>query len=200
MRKPPVTTILLDYGGVIAEEGFQNGLRGMAREQGIDETLMMDVARLAVYDTGFILGNGDEAVFWGVMREGTGLQGDNDDMTRRVLDGFILRDWVIERVRQWRQQGVFVGILSDQCHWLDRLNARDNFFAEFDYVYNSYYGGKGKRDPTLFNDIATELQREPHSIVLVDDMQSNIDRARAAGWQGVFYADDSALDEVSNRL
>lgn len=195
MSNQTIRAVLLDYGGVIAEEGFRNGLFDLAREQGIDPKTMHEVAKVAVYETGFILGWGSEATFWSVMRERTGLEGSDATLTRRILDGFILRPWVIEHVRRWRAQGVIAGILSDQSHWLDELDARDHFFAEFDHVFNSYHLGKGKRDPTLFDDIAKRLALAPAGILFIDDLQGNIERAQAAGWQTI-CSDDKASFEA----
>lgn len=181
--------MLFDYGGVIADEGFQNGLRAMSHEQGIDVNTMMNVARSAVYDSGFILGWGTEEQFWNWMREGSGLQGSDTELTKRILEGFILRDWMIELVQQLNAQGYITGILSDQSHWLDWLNERDRFFQFFDPVFNSYHMGKGKRDPGLFYELSEQLALSPNEILLVDDMKSNVERAQAAGWQAIHYVD-----------
>ena len=181
--------MLFDYGGVIADEGFQNGLRAMSHEQGIDVNTMMNVARSAVYDSGFILGWGTEEQFWNWMREGSGLQGSDTELTKRILEGFILRDWMIELVQQLQAQGYITGILSDQSHWLDWLNERDRFFRFFDPVFNSYHMGKGKRDPGLFYELSEQLALSPNEILLVDDMKSNVERAQAAGWQAIHYVD-----------
>ena len=200
MSNQSIKAVLLDYGGVIADEGFQNGLRAMAREQGLDTDTMMNVARQAVYESGFILGWGTEDEFWAFMREGTGLRGSDAELTKRILDGFILRPWMIERVRQWRAQGYITGILSDQCHWLDWLNERDRFFQYFDHVFNSYHMGKGKRDPGLFYDIAGKLQLAPAGILLVDDIRNNVERAQAAGWQAIYYVDKVSFLEMIEEL
>jgi putative hydrolase of the HAD superfamily len=189
MPNNSIKTVLFDYGGVIAEEGFQNGLRAMSHEQGIDVNTMMNVARSAVYDSGFILGWGTEEQFWNWMREGSGLQGSDTELTKRILDGFILRDWMIDLVQQLKAQGYITGILSDQSHWLDWLNERDQFFRFFDPVFNSYHMGKGKRDPGLFYELSEQLVLSPSEILLVDDMKSNVERAQAAGWQAIHYVD-----------
>lgn len=181
--------MLFDYGGVIADEGFQNGLRAMSYEQGIDVNTMMNVARSAVYDSGFILGWGTEEQFWNWMREGSGLQGSDTELTKRILEGFILRDWMIDLVQQLKAQGYITGILSDQSHWLDWLSERDQFFRFFDPVFNSYHMGKGKRDPGLFYELSEQLALSPNEILLVDDMKSNVERAQAAGWQAIHYVD-----------
>jgi len=200
MSKQSIRAVLLDYGGVIAEEGFRNELAAMAREQGLDAGAVMGVARREVYESGFVLGRGTEAAFWAAMRAGAGLEGSDAELTSRVLDAFILRPWMIERVRQWRAKGVITGILSDQMHWLDWLDARDHFFRYFDHVYNSYHLGKGKRDPTLFFDIAGQLALPPAGILFVDDLQSNVERAQAAGWQAIHYVDRVSFEEGIGEL
>ena len=191
-----VKAVLLDYGGVIADEGFQDGLRAMAREQGLDEGTMMNVARNAVYDSGFVLGEGTENEFWTCMREGVGLKGTDAELTKRILAGFVLRPWMVERVRQLNAQGVITGILSDQTHWLDWLNERDHFFEFFDHVFNSYHMGKGKRDPGLFDDVTKQLALSPSEILFVDDMKGNVTRAQAAGWKTILYVDKALLLEM----
>jgi putative hydrolase of the HAD superfamily len=201
MSKPLIKAVLLDYGGIIADEGFQNGLRAMARGQGLDPEAMMNVARDAVYDSGFVLGQGTEQEFWAMMREGSGLKGSDAELTQRVLEGFVLRPWMIELVQQWRAKGCITAILSDQTHWLDWLNERDHFFGYFDHVFNSYYMGKGKRDPSLFFDIADQLALAPAEILFLDDMKSNTTRAQDAGWQTIFYVDkESCLAKVDELL
>jgi putative hydrolase of the HAD superfamily len=200
MPEQSIRAVLLDYGGVIAEEGLRNELAAMAREQGLDTGAVMNVARRAVYETGFVLGWGTEDAFWASMREGCGLRGSDAELTRRVMDAFLLRPWIIERVRQWRAQGYITGILSDQMHWLDLLDERDHFFGYFDHVFNSYHLGKGKRDPTLFHDIAERLALAPAGILFVDDLNSNVERARTAGWHAVLYEDRASFEAAIERL
>ena len=60
--------ILFDYGGVLADEGFHNGLVALANEQGLDATAMLNEGKKAVYDSGFVLGQGSAADFWALMR------------------------------------------------------------------------------------------------------------------------------------
>lgn len=193
MSDPSITTVFFDYGGVIADEGFQNGLRGLAREQGLNGEAMLQVAKAAIYDSGFILGWGTEGEFWRLMRLGSGLRGSDDDLRDRVLRGFLLRPWMIDRVQRLRARGLITGILSDQTHWLDWLNEREAFFHHFDHVFNSYHLGKGKRDTELFQDIAAQLALSPGEILFIDDMKSNVERARAAGWRAIRYLDKASF-------
>ena len=187
--KSTIKAILFDFGGVLAEEGFHNGLVDLAREQGLDPVWLPEQGMRAVYDTGFVLGHGTAADFWALLRERTGLDGEDADLTQRILAGFVVRPWIIKLVRGLRDRGYVTGVLSDQTNWLDKLNQRTEFYSAFDHIYNSYYLGKGKQDPSLFEDIANDLRLAPNTILFVDDDKGNIDRARACGWLTLQFID-----------
>ena len=189
----PIKAILFDFGGVLAEEGFRNGLQALAREQGLDVYGMPRAAMQAVYDSGFVLGRGSAADFWTLLRQRTGLQGDDETLSRRILDGFVIRPAMIALVRQLREAGYVTGILSDQTRWLDELDRKYHFYREFDRIYNSSYLGKGKRDPSLFTDVAADLGLAPGEILFVDDDAGNVARAREAGMQAIVFSDQVQL-------
>jgi putative hydrolase of the HAD superfamily len=155
----------------------------------------------AVYDSGFVTGAGNESAFWALLRRRTGLRGDDAGLTARILDGFVVRPWMLELVRQLRARGYLTGILSDHTDWLDRLDARYRFYQYFDRVYNSFYLGKGKRDSRLFADVAADLALPPAAILFIDDMGGNVARARGAGLQAIQFVDrDSFVSALENRL
>jgi putative hydrolase of the HAD superfamily len=189
----PIKAILFDFGGVLAEEGFRNGLLALAREQGLDVYGMPRAAMQAVYESGFVLGRGGANDFWALLRRWTGLRGNDEDLTRRILDGFVVRTEMIALVRQLRSAGYLTGILSDQTRWLDTLDSKYHFFREFDRIYNSSYLGKGKRDPSLFNDVSVDLGLPSGAILFVDDDAGNVARAREAGLQAIVFSDQAQL-------
>jgi len=189
MSSNKISVVLFDYGGVLADEGFRNGLVALAEEQDLDAAAMPAEGMKAVYDSGFVLGRGTAADFWALMRERTGLQGDDDVLTDRILSGFIIRPWIIEQVQQLHEQGYVTGILSDQTDWLDSLNKKYPFYDAFDHVFNSYYRGKGKQNPSLFTDVATELGISPAEILFIDDDAGNVVRARDMGMQALQFVD-----------
>ena len=182
-----IKAILFDYGGVLADEGFRNGLKALAREQGLDVSQMPQQGMRAVYDSGFVLGRGTAADFWALLRQRTGLQGEYETLTQRILEGFVIRPWMLELVTSLKARGYVTGILSDQTDWLDRLDQRDPFYSRFDHIFNSFYLGKGKQEPTLFLDIAARLGLESAEILLIDDDRGNVERAQECGYQVVQY-------------
>lgn len=195
-----VKAVLFDYGGVLADEGFSNGLEALAQEQNLAVDDMTAEGMQAVYDTGFVLGKGSESDFWSLLRERTGLSGDDATLTARCFDGFNLRPWMLDLVTQLRSQGYITGILSDQTHWLDKLDARDDFYKHFDHIYNSYYRGKGKRDPSHFSDVAAELGLAPAEILFVDDSAEHVVTAESAGMQAIQYVDRESFMEALGKV
>lgn len=182
-----IRAVLFDFGGVLAEEGFGQGLESLAKEQRLAVDDMTLQGMDAVYDSGFVVGSGSASGFWSMLRARTGLRGDDTDLTARILDGFVIRPWMLELVERLRGQGYVTGILSDQTDWLDWLDARYHFYDRFDRVYNSYYLGKGKRDPSLFGEVADDLGLPPPKILFIDDNRGNVERAKAAGLQAIRY-------------
>jgi putative hydrolase of the HAD superfamily len=184
-----IQAVLFDFGGVLAEEGFSHVLESLAEQQGLQVQDMTAAGARAVYDSGFVLGRATESEFWSLLRQRTGLRGDDAALTAKILSGFTVRPWMRELVQRLGAQGYVTGILSDQTDWLDRLDSRQHFYRLFDRIYNSYYLGKGKRDPSLFSDVAADLGLPPASILFVDDSAGNVARAAAAGMQTIQYVD-----------
>jgi len=176
-----IRAVLFDFGGVIAEEGFQNGLRHLAETRQLDPDEVMDAGREAVHDSGYVTGTGSEADFWDLLRQRTGITGDDGYLTGEILNRFIIRPWMIEYVRRLHAAGFITAILSDQTDWLERLDKRFHFTDDFDRVFNSYRIGKSKRDPTLFNDVITTLDIIPGEALFIDDDAGHVKRAREQG-------------------
>jgi putative hydrolase of the HAD superfamily len=180
--------VLFDYGGVLSAEGWKKGLRVIAEANGLDADSLIQTAADTIYDTGYITGKASQEDFWNKLKTRTGIKGDSNSFLCELMSRFILDQRMIDLAKRLKAGGVTIGILSDQTDWLDQLNARDDFFKYFDHVFNSYHYGKGKRDATLFDDIAALLKTPPEKILFIDDDPGNVGRARLKGWQACLYA------------
>lgn len=193
--------ILFDYGGVLAEEGFREGLMVIARSNGLSPQVFFELASSAVYESGYIVGTAEEDSYWDLLRQRSGIRQSDADLRKEILERFILRPWMLEIVRSLRQSGYLVGILSDQTQWLDDLDRRDHFFAEFNFVFNSYHLGRGKKDPRLFDEVVATLEVLPSEILFIDDNDGHIERARSKGLQTILFQDkDSFLREIERLI
>jgi putative hydrolase of the HAD superfamily len=182
-----IDIVLFDFGGVIAEEGFKQGLAAVARANGVDEGAFVQAAFDTIYSTGYVLGKAPESEFWDALRRETGVRGDDASLRNEIFSRFILRDWMIDLVNKLKANDIKVGILSDQTDLLEELDKKYDFFRLFNYVFSSYHLGKGKRDSSLFDDVAQAVNARPDRILFIDDDPGHVDRARQKGWKAMLY-------------
>lgn len=195
-----IDVVLFDFGGVLAEEGFRNGLSAIAKANNLDEKGFIQKAYDIVYSSGYVLGKAPERIFWDELRQETGLRGEDAAFKKEIISRFVIRDWMIGLVKKLKAGGITTGILSDQTDILDLLNKRDNFFRWFDHIFNSYHSGKSKKDVTLFDDIAKTLGAEQAGILFIDDDAGNVERARHKGWKAIHYTDKESFQKEFERV
>ncbi|MDF1577619.1 MAG: HAD family phosphatase [Desulfurivibrionaceae bacterium] len=182
---------LFDYGGVLAEEGFAAGLKAIAVANDLAPELFFHRATEIIYDCGYVTGKGTADDYWRLVRREFPLREDGDQLTGAILDRFVLRPGMIAKVRAIKMRGMGAAILSDQTDWLDILDRRDNFLAEFDPILNSYYLGATKRDPATFIEAARIIGVPPEHILFIDDNPGHIDRAAGLGLQTHLFTSES---------
>jgi putative hydrolase of the HAD superfamily len=182
-----IKAVICDFGGVLAEEGFKQGLKAIAKEKGLDPEDFYEVAGELVYQMGYVMGSSDEHSYWDAVREKTGVRGDDKEFREEILKRFKLRPDLMEVVEKIRSSGLIVAILSDQTNWLDELDQRTPFHHHFDYVFNSFHLEKTKRDPSIFRDICAVLGIQPEEGLFVDDNLENIERAASQGLRTIHF-------------
>jgi putative hydrolase of the HAD superfamily len=189
---------LFDFGGVIADEGFRNGLYEIARLNGLDEDDFADTTRKIIHDTGYITGRADEALFWETLREQTGIRGGDSSLRGIILRGFTLRKWMLRVIEELGSRGIRLAILSDQTNWLDELEEKLRFFHLFERVFNSYHVGRTKLEKQIFLDVLDIMNLAPGDVLFVDDTQGHVRRARETGLKAIHYrGKDDFLERLS---
>jgi putative hydrolase of the HAD superfamily len=187
MKKCVFRAALFDFGGVIADEGFKNGLREIARANGLPMEEFEETAREAIHETGYITGTGTEASFWEILRNRTGIRGGDDELRSTILEGFTVREWMIEVIAALRSKGIRLAVLSDQTDWLDELDCRTGFSRYFEQVFNSYRLGRTKREKGLFLHVLSVMHLVPGEVLFVDDTQGHVRRAAEVGLYAIYY-------------
>ena len=182
-----INTVLFDFGGVIAEEGFREGLYSIAHRANLPQHQFFSLATQLIYDTGYVIGKATEAQYWQEIRKTCKVDFSDEEMRNEILSRFILRRWMLDYVLFLRNLGHHTSILSDQTQWLTELNTKLDFFKYFDSVFNSYYLGISKRDPETFAIIADQIQTPTEQIVFIDDNEGNVQRAKSTGYEGIYY-------------
>ncbi len=188
-----IRAVLFDFGGVLAEEGFREGLKALGQERGLDPERFYQTASELVYSTGFIIGRCDEQAYWEAVRRETGIRGTDRHFREKILKRFTLRPEMLALADAKRGSGLIVAILSDQTNWLDELNEGAPFIQHFNRVFNSFHVGKTKRDPSVYLDVCRELGVEAKETLFVDDNPDNVERASRAGLHTILCKDPVEL-------
>lgn len=200
MNDCPLDAVLLDFGGVVAEEGFAAGLKALARREGRDEREIWQAGLAAVWDSGYVTGGADEAAFWRLFKRRTGIEGDENAWREEIFTLFAVRPWMRDLAERFRAMGIVTAILSDQTDWLARLDGRQRFFRHFDKVYNSYDHGVTKLEQGFFLLALCDLGCKPERALFVDDNPGNVERARALGMHAIHYTDREAFEQDLARI
>lgn len=182
-----IDALLLDFGGVLAEEGFQQGLAAIGRLSGVDPETMVHAGFDLVHRTGYVVGQAEEGTFWNALRAEAGARGSDETLRREILTRFTLRPWMLELADGLKDAGLILGILSDQTQWLDELDDRDGVFQHVHWVFNSFHTGLSKRDPAAFDHAVRCLGTDPDRILFVDDHVGNVERAAKQGLKSLLY-------------
>lgn len=192
-----IDSVLFDFGGVVAEKGFEGGLHAIAVRHGLDGSDFYTLALDCIHTTGYLTGHSEERVFWQEIRNKTGISDDDAILRNEILSRFILRPWMCDIVKELRGSGIGVAILSDQTNWLDELDERHEFFTLFDVVYNSYHLGKSKADPSHFTDTIYRLGSTPEKLLFIDDTAAHCETARKAGIHAIHFTErESFIKEI----
>ncbi len=192
--------IFFDFGGVIAEEGFRDGLMGIAIHEGLEPERFFEFATKAIYESGYVIGKASERQYWSVVRETTGASMTDLEMRSRILRSFVLRPEMTRIVTVLRAKNLFVSLLTDQTNWLDELDAKSHFCGFFDAVFNSYHLGKAKRDASMFLDVASTLGIPTKECLFIDDNHGNVVRASEAGYETILFQGVKPLTETLSEM
>lgn len=182
-----IKAVIFDFGGVLAEEGFREGLKSIGIKNRLNPDEFFKMCEDIIYETGYVTGLTDEHRYWNVVRERTGIKGSDKELREEILERFILRPAMLEYARKIKASGFVVAILSDQTNWLDEINERTPFYNIFDFIFNSYKIKKSKRAPSVFREACSEIGVAPSEALFIDDNIRNIHAAQAESLQTVHY-------------
>lgn len=190
-----IKVVLFDFGGVLAEEGFYEGLLAIGMKNGLDPEAFFRTVDSLIYGTGYLVGLSDEASFWSAVREQTGIVGSDDELRQEILTRFVIRPKMLAVVDGLRAQGSIVAMLSDQTNWLEELDRETSLSRRFDRVFNSFTIHKSKRDATVFKDVCEALGVNPEETLFVDDNINHINRAQGRGLHTIHFTGSEDFEE-----
>lgn len=195
-----IGTVLLDFGGVVAEEGFHAGLLAIGGKNGLEPDRFFRDAERIIMESGYLTGQSTESVFWDAIRKDTGITGPDRELRQEILQRFVLRPAMLDAADRLRRNWLAVAMLSDQTNWLEEIDSPTGLFGHFDRVFNSYRMHKSKRDASVFSDVCHDLGKAPGSVLFVDDNAGHIERAAACGLRVHHFTTVEAFLRIIERL
>jgi putative hydrolase of the HAD superfamily len=185
---------LFDFGGVLAEEGFREGLKAVGKKNGLDPDRFFAMADALIFETGYLIGRADEAAYWNALRDQTGIVGSDTELRQEILNRFVLRPGMIAVVDRLKSQGFMVAMLSDQTNWLDELDRETSLSGHFDKVFNSFKLHKSKRDASVFLDVCKDLGVKAEETLFIDDNINHIKRAGSNGLKTIHFTSEDDFE------
>ena len=129
------------------------------------------------------------------MRKQFTLSETDEALRDQIFSRFILRGWMLETIKQLRDQNISTAILSDQTDWLDLLNKKNSFFKYFDRVFNSFHLQQSKHDGgEIYDTVLAEMNIPADAALFVDDNENNIKKASAKGLYTILFKDRESFE------
>lgn len=199
MAEPIARGLLFDWGGVLTTNLFA-GFAAFCQEEGIDPGLLREKflgdpqaqEMLFAFETGEM----EEPEFERRLAALLGLaperaEGFND----RIFDRIGEDRPMIEALRNARGHGLRTGLLSNS--WGTHRYPRHLFGELFDAVVISGEEGMRKPDAPIYELAIGRMELPAHEIVFVDDLDHNLEPARALGLITIHHRDtDETLAEL----
>lgn len=195
-----IKAVVFDFGGVLAEEGFREGLKAIGRQNGLDPDDFFKTASELVYQTGYVTGRAQESAYWNAVREKTGITGSDKILREEILRRFIVRAKMIKHAQKIKSSGLVTAILSDQTNWLDEINQKTPFYSRFHYIFNSFKLKKGKKDPSIFRDVCSVMGFNASEMLFVDDNIENIKKAEKEGLKTIHFKDMDGFEKELHKF
>ena len=192
-----IGTILFDFGGVVAEEGFWEGLREIGRKNGLDPDDFFSSADRLINESRYLTGGASESDYWQALRRTTGIAGSDNDLRKEILSRFALRREVLACVDLFRMKGFRVYLLSDQTNWLEEIDRESALYSHFDGVFNSFRTHLSKRNEGTFSAVCDELGIRPEDALFIDDNAGHVERAVRSRLHAILY---TSMQDFSRRL
>jgi len=121
-----------------------------------------------------------------------------------VLD--VWRDLIVDeemtaRIGQLREAGLKCALATNQQDVrVAHMRSMPEYDGVFDEAFFSSEVGLAKPDPAFFTRIVERLEVPAEEVLFIDDVQANVDGARAAGLQAEVFDHDAGVTELDRIL
>ena len=177
-----IKVILLDFGGVIASEGFQLGILKLSGKYGKNYDEMYEIVdKKVLREIGYVSGKVSEKKFWKEVAKELDTDEDLSEYRDFILDNFVPRKEVIDTVIKLKDKFIW-GVFSDQTNWIYEIDEKYDFLKYFDYKFISYDLCYSKDDDEFYKIPYKKINLPAENILIIDDKQKVLDKAKEFGY------------------
>ena len=192
--------VIFDIGGVLIDFDFPRLARALSERTGADPSGLLPLFEKDAVEGVETGRTGPEAFFRETMSPRLpGLT--YDEWVDAWGDNYSVNEpgWAL--LEAARDDGRTVSVLSNLSPYNQRAIDRKwpHFFRATHHNFYSYDLGFHKPDPEIYRAACRELGAEPGECVFLDDLESNVEGARAAGLQAFQFANDR-IPEIRRAL
>lgn len=200
-----IKAIIFDVGGVLQLGGLQRRNPKMVHTSGVHE-IVANKLRITLdqyfdsIDTAYaksIEGQLSKSVLMGILS--CNLNYPKDKLEKLFIKTYKItykkNKWLFNAAKQMKNQGLKIGILSDQWHLSKEALMQKKDFKIFDKQVVSCDVRMRKPNIEIYKIILDKLKVKPHEVLFIDNQEWNIIPAHKLGMNTILFADNKKVKE-----
>lgn len=182
-----ITTVVFDWGHVLAKVDREEVLGGLERDLGISaETLKKHQADFAQVQIGAL--TDEDFLERCAQSVGVPLHPEWKPKLKAIYrQAFDPIPGMFELAEELQEKGYSLALLSNVSPLASEVARELGHYAPFEPVLLSWEMGKLKPDPLIYTHMLEELQVEPCECIFIDDRLENVQAAEALGIRAIHF-------------
>lgn len=180
MKKPHITTVLFDLGGVVVPMAAPHLNKNIKSFFQITEFSFLEQEHaLDLFETGAV----DEKGFWELVAKNIhkSLPQNWHSIFQNSTKWTNMRPTFSKIIAQLKNQNITTATLSNASEPFIKRFRRLGYLKHFDYIFHSHIIGFRKPDPRIYQHVLKTLKKQPEEVLFIDDNRSYIEGAKKFG-------------------
>lgn len=189
--------IYFDLGKVLVDFDWREAVQKMARLSPVTQDNLFEILTSSSPAMAYELGNISSENFFKWLKEKISFQAPAEHLRLLWSDIFTPIHAHI-RIAQALSRRYPLGLISNtnEAH-AAHVDSKFHFFKLFSSRVFSFEAGRLKPQRAMYEFAAAQFDVGVSEILLIDDLEANVQGARASGWQAIHYTKDKdLLDEL----
>lgn len=174
------TTVLFDWGGVVADDPGDEFLSKLLYNLGATDTQVQEIFK--IYMKRFMRGQISEAEYWQELRDAYGFAiHDTISEEFKRWKGLDANADILQLIQDCKRNGLHVGLLSNVIEPTYNVLESAGYYAQFDTITASCKVGFTKPEPEIYQIALQKAGATAQETLFIDDKQYCLDGAAALG-------------------